>query len=183
MDIKEYIENVLKTESQKELKLSVKVSRLDHAAHGLITEAAEFADAMKKHIWYNAKLDEVNLKEELGDIMWYIGIAADTLGLSLTDIMETNILKLKARYTDQQFTDNKANARDLKKERKTLEHTNYVPCRTCGCDTIKVGKTKIKGTNNFWYFCPNCGHSTENTSSWEESLEKWNESNKSDSNV
>ena len=42
--------------------------RLLHAAMGLCTESGEFMDMMKKHILYGKTIDEVNLKEELGDL-------------------------------------------------------------------------------------------------------------------
>ena len=35
------------------------------------------------------------MKEELGDVLWYIATIGTTVGLSLEDIAESNILKLK----------------------------------------------------------------------------------------
>ena len=46
-----------------------------HAGIGLATEAGEFLDAIKKHIFYGKKLDTVNLAEEGGDTLWYLALA------------------------------------------------------------------------------------------------------------
>lgn len=91
-----------------------------HASMGLVTEAAEFQDALKKHIFYNEELDKPNLKEEIGDILWYCAIALESLETDFDSVMQTNINKLKSRYPDK-FTEKLANNRDLDKERKILE--------------------------------------------------------------
>lgn len=97
-----------------------KPMRLLHAAVGMQTEAGEFTDQLKKHIFYGKPLDEVNLAEEIGDAMWYCALACNALNISLGDVMATNIAKLKARFPDK-FTEDAANVRDLDAERKVLE--------------------------------------------------------------
>jgi NTP pyrophosphatase (non-canonical NTP hydrolase) len=94
--------------------------RLLHAMIGMVTEAGEIQDQMKKAIFYGKQVDKVNLVEELGDVMWYVAIAADTLGVSLEEIMERNNAKLEARY-GKVFTETAALNRDLDKEREILE--------------------------------------------------------------
>lgn len=94
--------------------------RLLHAAMGLCTEAGEFMDALKKHLFYKNELDEVNLHEELGDILWYVAIAADALDIDFTTIQQINIAKLRARFPDKYSHEN-ANTRDLDNERSILE--------------------------------------------------------------
>ncbi len=91
-----------------------------HASMGLSTEAAEFTDALKKHIFYGKELDETNLKEEIGDILWYAAIALEALGADFESVMQTNIDKLSARYPEK-FTEELAENRDLAKEREILE--------------------------------------------------------------
>lgn len=99
------------------------IAELVHAAMGMATEAAEFTDALKKHLMYGKPLDRVNLAEEVADCLWYCALAANTLGVKLEDIMQTNIDKLKARYPEK-FTEANALARDLAIERKILEGGN-----------------------------------------------------------
>jgi len=92
-----------------------------HASMGLVTEAGEFQDALKKHVFYGKPLDKVNLKEEIGDLLWYCAIALEALDTDFQAVMQTNIDKLKARYPEK-FTEEKAENRDLDKERKILEN-------------------------------------------------------------
>lgn|SRR5215471_9441946 len=94
--------------------------RLLHAAMGLCTESGEFMDMMKKHILYGKSLDEVNLKEELGDLEWYVALAIDELKTTFGIIFETNIQKLRARYPNK-FTEQDALIRNLDNERRILE--------------------------------------------------------------
>lgn len=91
-----------------------------HMVLGMVTEAGELADVYKKYIAYIKPIDYVNVKEELGDLLWYIANMCNILDLSLEDIFEINIAKLKARYGES-FSEEKANTRDLLHERKILE--------------------------------------------------------------
>jgi len=94
--------------------------RLLHAAIGIATEAGEFLDPIKKLLFYGKPLDEVNLKEELGDLLWYIAIAMDALETDFTTEMQRVIAKLSTRYPDK-FTDVHAINRNLEAERSVLE--------------------------------------------------------------
>lgn len=94
--------------------------RLLHAALGLQTEAGEFADPIKKYVFYGKPIDHVLLEEELGDLTWYIALACNALGLDMMAVMEKNVAKLKQRYPEK-FTEDKALNRDLDAERKILE--------------------------------------------------------------
>lgn len=98
-----------------------KMVRLQHASAGLCTEAGEFMDMLKKHIYYGKDLDEVNLAEEIGDIFWYAALACNALDIELEDVMAKNIKKLAARYPDK-FKEEDALHRNLEQERRTLEN-------------------------------------------------------------
>jgi NTP pyrophosphatase (non-canonical NTP hydrolase) len=100
-----------------------KMIRLQHAAFGFCTESGEFMDALKKHVFYGDELDLTNLAEELGDLLWYVALACNALGINLEDVMTKNLKKLHGktgRYKDQ-FTEEEALHRNLDVERKTLE--------------------------------------------------------------
>ena len=125
MNSKQYISDATKTESTDFSAMNSRLNddglkRLLHAGIGLSTEAGEFLDALKKHIFYGKDLDRVNLKEEIGDLFWYIAIACDELGVEFETLMDTNIAKLKARYGEK-FSEHKAENRDLGTEREILE--------------------------------------------------------------
>ena len=125
MEGKEYQEKALRTESNdfkaiQERLHDEKTIRLLHVGIGMATEAAEILDALKKHIFYGKPLDEVNISEEIGDSQWYAAIGADTLKTTLPEIQRVNIAKLIQRYPEK-FTEEKAEHRDLDKERDILE--------------------------------------------------------------
>lgn len=83
---------------------------LMHAAMGLAGEAGEFVDAIKKHLVYGKPLDLANAKEEIGDLMWFVALACQTLQVSMEDIAKQNIAKLATRYPDA-YSDFHATAR------------------------------------------------------------------------
>lgn len=118
----EYIKNALRTENGKyAFEATGKVTpRIEHAVMGAVTEAGECMDAVKKAKIYGRELDTVNLIEEAGDIMWYLAILADELGVSFEDIWERNINKLRVRFPEK-YTDELTAHRDLSAERAVLE--------------------------------------------------------------
>lgn len=125
MQSNQYIQDAIKTESRDFSAMNSRLTddglkRLLHAGIGLSTEAGEFLDALKKHIFYGKELDRVNLKEEMGDLFWYLAIACDELGVDFEPLMARNIEKLKARYGEK-FSEERAENRDLNSEREILE--------------------------------------------------------------
>ena len=70
-------------------------------ALGLAGEAGEVADIIKKGILHGKGTDTTGrIVEELGDVLWYVAGLASHYGLSLDDIMEANIAKIRERYPD-----------------------------------------------------------------------------------
>ena len=69
MKLQQYI-----IESERTLIDKGHALNLLHARTGIFTEIGELLDQFKKHIYYDKELDEVNIKEELGDVMWYCAI-------------------------------------------------------------------------------------------------------------
>jgi len=88
---------------------------LIHAAMGLSSDAGEFTDCIKKFAIYNKPFDMYNAVEELGDCLWFIALACDTLGISMEAVAIRNIEKLKLRYPDK-YSDTAAIARADKDE-------------------------------------------------------------------
>jgi NTP pyrophosphatase (non-canonical NTP hydrolase) len=74
--------------------------QLSNAALGLNGEAGEVAELIKKHLFHATPLDRDALVKELGDCLWYVAAFATILDLSLDDIAEHNIEKLRRRYPD-----------------------------------------------------------------------------------
>lgn len=117
MSPEEYMKQAPRTES---LNYYPQNHRLEHAIDGLATEAGELLDAMKKAKYYGKELDLTNLKEEGGDMLWYLALMFDELGTSFEEEMARNNAKLKARFPEK-FTQEGALVRDLGKERGILE--------------------------------------------------------------
>lgn len=91
--------------------------KTEHAIIGLVTEAGELMDQVKKIKIYGRDPDRANLIEEAGDLMWYMAVLADSLDISFEEIWEKNIAKLASRYPDKFNAEDEAN-RDLENERK-----------------------------------------------------------------
>lgn len=67
---------------------------------GLCGESGEVADIVKKTVFHKHPIDIDELKKELGDVMWYVAMCCNALSISLDDVMQGNIEKLKKRYPD-----------------------------------------------------------------------------------
>lgn len=89
--------------------------QLANAALGLTGEAGETAELIKKHLFHATPLDHDAVIKELGDCLWYIGAFATVLGLSLDEIAERNIEKLRRRYPEG-FDPDRSRNRDTSAE-------------------------------------------------------------------
>lgn len=79
-----------------------RMSNLEYPTLGLAGEAGEVANIVKKIQRDHGGVlnDEIraNLKDELGDVLWYISACADELGLTLDEIAAFNVNKLAKRH-------------------------------------------------------------------------------------
>ena len=122
----EYQRNALRTENTPLFvndasgKPSEMLSRVMHGAMGMVTEAAEVIDMLKKHFIYGKPFDPINLLEESGDGQWYHALMLHAIGFDFREAMQRNADKLRARFGDK-FTSERALHRDLAAERATLE--------------------------------------------------------------
>ena len=70
-------------------------------AMGVVGEAGEVIEKWKKIVAYRGGTispeDTAELSKELGDVVWYIAVLADSLGLSLDEVMQQNVQKLADR--------------------------------------------------------------------------------------
>ncbi|WLW36783.1 MazG [Synechococcus phage S-8S29] len=119
IDPQKYLEFVNAVTSQESKETSVFFERIEYlrnkdfptqrlltAAVGMSAEAGEFTEVVKKIVFQGKEPTEENLfhlKRELGDVMWYVAQACMGLGVSLDEIIEMNIDKLKARYPGGEF--------------------------------------------------------------------------------
>jgi NTP pyrophosphatase (non-canonical NTP hydrolase) len=126
----EYQAGALRTESQRISSMSCAGNfngydylqinpRLLHGILGLMTEVGELTDQLKKHIFYGAPLDEKNIFEELGDILWYVALTAAAIDHPLSEVMAANLRKLRVRFPEC-FTEQLALERNIDAELKEL---------------------------------------------------------------
>jgi NTP pyrophosphatase (non-canonical NTP hydrolase) len=117
-ELKEYQQHALRTAPIPGQSIKVDAD-LVHGAIGVITEGGELLDAIKKHVYYGKPLDVVNLREEIGDVMWYLALLCRATNTDLSAVASTNIDKLRARFPDK-FDPSKALNRNLDAEREIL---------------------------------------------------------------
>lgn len=84
-----------------------------HMTMGICGEAGELLDAVKKHVIYGKDLDFKNLREELGDIEFYLQGIRNAMNISREEIIVENIKKLSKRYR-QGYSDQAAISREDK---------------------------------------------------------------------
>jgi hypothetical protein len=122
MNEKQFIREALLTESRTgPIVLTERQSRILHSAMGMVTEASEFLDMLKKHIFYGKPFDLTNAIEEMGDSDWYRAIFIDATMTNPDEIRSSCIRKLRKRYGNNFSSDKEIN-RNLEEERKALEN-------------------------------------------------------------
>lgn len=96
MDFKEYQEK-----SRKTAIYPNKDNNFVYPTLGLSSEAGEVSSKIKKIIRDDdgvvSEEKKLEIKKELGDVLWYISQLASELGLSLDSVAEKNIEKLSSR--------------------------------------------------------------------------------------
>lgn len=67
-------------------------------AMGLVGEAGEVTDLLKKNVFHGHPLNREEVEKEIGDFMHYAAGLATLFDLDMEAILEKNIEKLKTRY-------------------------------------------------------------------------------------
>lgn len=86
-------------------------ANLLHMAVGVSGEAGELLDAIKKHVIYQKPLDVENVKEELGDLLFYMSNLMQSVGLSFEEVLQHNVDKLSVRYSSGKYSNAQAQER------------------------------------------------------------------------
>ena len=82
------------------------IERLLTSGVGINAEGGEFLEIIKKMVFQGKPWNEDNREHliiELGDIMWYVAQATQSLGISMEEVLDTNIRKLSKRYPEGTF--------------------------------------------------------------------------------
>ena len=108
------------------------------AGLGLAGESGEVADLIKKWVFHGHSLSDDKMREELGDVLWYLAEICSLLGYDLEAIASKNIEKLQQRYPEGFSSDRSINRAQ---EPKGLtgysgftapEMAPVEPCSICG---------------------------------------------------
>jgi NTP pyrophosphatase (non-canonical NTP hydrolase) len=96
MDMQAYQEQVKRTCATTEDKETLKLALI-----GMQGELGEIAEPLKKYLWSGHALPAPShLKDEIGDLIWYIATLCNALGIDLTEAVQRNIQKLQVRYPE-----------------------------------------------------------------------------------
>lgn len=72
--------------------------KLSNMAMGIAGEGGEIIDLIKKAQFQGHTLDTVKIKEEIGDLMWYVCNLATLVGADMGEVLQHNFNKLLTRY-------------------------------------------------------------------------------------
>lgn len=75
-----------------------------NAAMGLVGEAAEVSEHIKKVAFQQHPIDDKKIVEELGDLLWYFNLIRSLRGYTMEQILEANMNKMARRYPSGVFT-------------------------------------------------------------------------------
>lgn len=91
--------DILNKQEEQELH-KIDIPGLINGALGLTGEAGEVADLLKKGIYHGKGIDMFRLKEEIGDVCWYVALLCEAADFKLDEILEFNDNKLRKRYPE-----------------------------------------------------------------------------------
>lgn len=107
----EFVATLVKPGEEIDQQMTPRTAHLLHMALGICGEAGELADAIKKATIYGKPLDLENVKEELGDLEWFMEALRQSLDITRQDTIAGNITKLRKRYWQSKFSNEQAAAR------------------------------------------------------------------------
>lgn len=103
MDNEKLSFNKYQEEAFKLISEDGKKDMITNGVLGLAGESGECCDIVKKYKYQGHELDKEHLKDELGDVLWYIAETASGLGITLEEVAEYNLNKLHKRYHGSTF--------------------------------------------------------------------------------
>ena len=110
-DYRQFVRTLCKAGSIIAAELTPDDAHKLHMAVGASGEAGELLDAIKKAVIYRKPLDIANVREECGDILFYVTGLLDSIGCGLDEIITENMEKLSLRYQSLSFSNHAAIAR------------------------------------------------------------------------
>ncbi len=97
-DARVFLENLPDIDCYQNAAVSFAIYPKDAAIYypalGLAGETGEVCEKIKKHVRDGRELDKKELAKEMGDVLWYLAVLANDLGLRLSEVADTNLKKL-----------------------------------------------------------------------------------------
>jgi len=121
----QFVDGVTSDESKDFVALADRLVELDRAganierlytgATGIACEGGEILEIVKKLVYQGKPWNDDNREHliiELGDVMWYVAQVTQALGVTMEEVLDTNITKLGKRYPagafDAYYSNNRA---------------------------------------------------------------------------
>lgn len=127
---KEWVGHELTANEYQELasrtinKDSSSKNMLDHALFGMVGEVGEIHSIFQKEL-QGHPIDLHDLKNEVGDLLWFVSELCTYYGWDLSDVMAANIKKLMERYPDGFDSDRSVNREDYAKQEEIKKELTY----------------------------------------------------------
>lgn len=96
MTINEYQQEALRTAAGMNHSNNDEI--LLNGVMDLCGESGGCVDIVKKYRFQGHELDNAHLAKELGDVAWYLAVAAYAIGYDLETVLQLNVDKLRKRY-------------------------------------------------------------------------------------
>jgi len=110
IEYKQFVHSLVKPGTAIVASLTPAKADMWHAVTGIVGEAGELLDSIKKTVVYNKEVDRENIVEELGDIEFYMEQLRQRTGITREETIRYNMKKLSVRYSGG-YTDQKAQER------------------------------------------------------------------------
>jgi len=119
----EELNDIIVNEKSIKFPLLLESDILDiyHACLGLESEVGEISIEFVNSVIENRALDDKNMKEEIGDLLWYMAIICRHCGFTFEEAMDANIEKLNKKRYKNGFSTEKALNRNIKEEQKIFD--------------------------------------------------------------
>lgn len=114
--------------------------RIQHAILGIVGEAGELADVVKKRVYYNTiTLEEYQkmLKDEAGDLFFYLTDLTTLLGIDFSELADRNAIKLRHRYPDGTFSKDKVINKDKEAEQRAVDGEHHPGCTNNDLEDVR----------------------------------------------
>jgi NTP pyrophosphatase (non-canonical NTP hydrolase) len=91
-----------------------------HAILGMRSESGELIELLYTALVDKTEIDRTKLISELGDVLWYLALACNVLGINLWDVIDGNVTKLLKRFPNAKFSEALAINKNVDAENELL---------------------------------------------------------------